>query len=420
MKTAVSNFIEKTKKHKTLVQNISYLSLLQIFNLLLPFITYPYLIRVLGKETYGKIVFVQAIMYYFVVFVNFGFNISVTKEISINRKHNRLLNQIASSIFIMKGMLFILVSIISILIVIYIPRLQSYQKLFFLTLWMCLYEFIFPVWFFQGIEKMKYITFINIIARSTFTILIFIFIKSQSDYLLVPTFNGVGAILAGAISSYILFFRYKIKFVIPKISMMKKLFTDGSQLLMTSITGIIKDKSNTIIIGFFLGMGDVALYDLADKVVNLFSNAFYTIGNALFPNYANNKNKNLLKKVLLISMLLSIAIYLLLLVTLPFIIRKLVSPSMVKAINVFSILGLLIILRNLSYITGTVVLISEGYIKEIVLNMILSALTYLILIGILYLIHFLNLFSIATALVISVLFEFLHRWYYCKRYNLLK
>jgi len=420
LKTAVSNFIEKTKKHKTLVQNISYLSLLQIFNLLLPFITYPYLIRVLGKETYGKIVFVQAIMYYFVVFVNFGFNISVTKEISINRKHNRLLNQIASSIFIMKGMLFILVSIISILIVIYIPRLQSYQKLFFLTLWMCLYEFIFPVWFFQGIEKMKYITFINIIARSTFTILIFIFIKSQSDYLLVPTFNGVGAILAGAISSYILFFRYKIKFVIPKISMMKKLFTDGSQLLMTSITGIIKDKSNTIIIGFFLGMGDVALYDLADKVVNLFSNAFYTIGNALFPNYANNKNKNLLKKVLLISMLLSIAIYLLLLVTLPFIIRKLVSPSMVKAINVFSILGLLIILRNLSYITGTVVLISEGYIKEIVLNMILSALTYLILIGILYLIHFLNLFSIATALVISVLFEFLHRWYYCKRYNLLK
>ena len=79
-----NSLITKIRSNKVLVQNFSYLSALQIFNLLIPLITYPYLIRVVGKETYGLVVFAQAIIGYLVILTDFGFNISATREVSVS------------------------------------------------------------------------------------------------------------------------------------------------------------------------------------------------------------------------------------------------------------------------------------------------------------------------------------------------
>ena len=81
-----------------LIRNFSYLSLLQVFNLILPLIVYPYLIRVLGKETYGLVVFAQSLVFYLVILVGFGFNISATKEVSIHRNDSKKLGEIVSSV----------------------------------------------------------------------------------------------------------------------------------------------------------------------------------------------------------------------------------------------------------------------------------------------------------------------------------
>jgi len=76
--------------------------------MLIPLLTYPYLIRVLGKETYGLVVFVQAIVAYMVILVGFGFNISATREISIHRENKEKLNEIVSSVLIVKSLFFFL------------------------------------------------------------------------------------------------------------------------------------------------------------------------------------------------------------------------------------------------------------------------------------------------------------------------
>ena len=91
MKKYISNLQGKAGRNKTLIQNFSYLSALRIFNMILPLITYPYLIRVLGKEIYGLVVFAQAIVNYLVMLVSFGFNISATKEVSVYRNDEKKL-----------------------------------------------------------------------------------------------------------------------------------------------------------------------------------------------------------------------------------------------------------------------------------------------------------------------------------------
>ena len=70
--------------------------------------------------------------------------------------------------------------------------MESYDRITF-----CSKRFWFvAVWFFQGIEKMKFVTLINVLAKVIFTVLVFIFIKSESDYLKVPIFNSLGFIVS--------------------------------------------------------------------------------------------------------------------------------------------------------------------------------------------------------------------------------
>lgn len=101
----IRKFSEYIYKYKTLVENFGYLTLLQICNLLIPLITYPYLINTLGKDLYGVIIYSQAIVSYLSIFVNWGFNISATKSISINRDNPKKVNEIASVVYLVKSFL---------------------------------------------------------------------------------------------------------------------------------------------------------------------------------------------------------------------------------------------------------------------------------------------------------------------------
>ena len=185
------------------IKNFGYLSALQLFTLFIPIIIYPYLIRVIGKEIWGEIVFAQVIISYASLFINFGFDVSATRDVSVNRDNPIELSKIVSSVFITK-LFFGLISTLSVILLINFIPFFSYHKLLYLyTFIFCLGDIFFPIYFFLGIEKMKYITFINLFTKLLFLLFVFIFVKDKSDYILVPLFNGLGAAIGGIIAMVI-------------------------------------------------------------------------------------------------------------------------------------------------------------------------------------------------------------------------
>ena len=83
MLNKINNLI---KSNKTVFENFTYLTLIQVVNLVVPFLIYPYLISVIGGENFGKVVYAQVVMIIISSFVNYGFNTIGVKRIAEERK----------------------------------------------------------------------------------------------------------------------------------------------------------------------------------------------------------------------------------------------------------------------------------------------------------------------------------------------
>lgn len=408
------------KRNKSLIENFGYLGLLQVFNLILPFVTYPYLIRVLGKELYGVIIFSQAITSFLAIMVNFGFNISATKDISSNRDNNRKLNEIVSSVLILKFVFFVISFCILFLLVLFYKKLDGYELLISLCMWICLYELVFPVWFFQGIEKMKYITIITVISRVSFTILIFIFVGSGDDYMRVPFFNGIGALMSGCIAFFIMYKYYNIRFTIPSVVSVFSCLKSSYALFLSNLVITIKDKASYIFIGNFIGVGATAEYDLAVKLKTIISMPVEIINQAIFPKVSRENNMALMKKVMVGTTAVMIVVSIIGILLSSYIVGILGGENMEQANIILRILLISIPIYSVSMFLSRNCINAKGRYGLLLQGMILTTLFYLSLVGVsVYLGLENSIISFAYITLIVYLFELFYRVFIVKKNKLL-
>ena len=258
-------------KYKMIISNFGYLSLVQMFNIVLPLVTYPYLLQVLGTETFGKVIFAQSIVAYFSIIIRFGFDVSATKDISIFRDNPNRLSQVFSSVIIVKALMWFLSFAFLLPMIFFIPEFTKDKWLYIFSFTICFNEFLFPQFFFQGMEQMKFITIINLISRCLFVVLIFVFVNNQNDYLIVPLLNGIGAFIGGVVAMCIVFYKFNVKFRIPSYIRIYFYFKQTIPLFTSQVVIGVKDKASTIFIGMFLGMHEVALFDIGLKFMNVLS-----------------------------------------------------------------------------------------------------------------------------------------------------
>ncbi len=414
IKTLHKRIQSTVKKNSTILKNFSYLSALQIFNLILPLRTYPYLIRVLGKEVYGIIVFAQAITSYFAKFINYGFNISATKDIAINQNNHRKKSEIISSVFILKGILFLLSLLILLAFMIFIPIIKNHYLLFLLTFHLCFYEFIFPQWYFQGIEKMKYIAIINFISRYSFVVLIFIFVNSKNDYFLVPAINGLGSLLAGILSLVTLVKIEKVRFFLPSIEKIKYHLKEGFPFFISTLSTQLYTNANKIFIGIFLNMQLVAMYDIAEKLFSIVRIPVILLGQSIYPKNVRDKNVPFIKKTALLMTLLMTSIYFFIFIFAGKIVLILGGENMTESTNIVRVLLFSIIPVTLGQFFCTQTLIPFGYKKQYTKILIQASIIYFISIGILYWSNTVSIYSFAGISILVQIYISIYSYYSIK------
>jgi len=253
-------------------------------------------VRVLGVEKFGLLSFATATIAYFQILTDYGFNLSATREVAINRDNKEKLNEIFNSVMIIKFCLLIISFLLLSVLVFSFEKFRQDWLVYYLSFGMVLGQVLFPVWFFQGMERMRYITILNVVAKGIFTIAIFVYVKSQSDYWKVPLLNSIGFLIAG-IASLILIYKY-FNIVAKKVSKTALLrqLQDGWHIFIANLTGNIYGQGTIFILGLLKTSETVGYYSIGEKILKAISSLVQPIAQAIFP-YLANKKKNELNKL---------------------------------------------------------------------------------------------------------------------------
>ena len=358
-----------TEDKKRLLSNFFSLSVLQGANYILPLITLPYLVRVLGPEKFGLIMFAQAFIQYFVILTDYGFNLSATREISIHRDNKEKISEIFSSVMFIKFVLFILALLIMTVIVFSFEKFKKEWLIYYLTFGMVLGQTLFPVWFFQGMERMKYITFLNITAKLIFTVSIFIFIHQVSDYIYVPLINSLGFLVAGVLSIYIIFKNFNVKFHFPKLTSIKIQLKEGWHIFISTVAISLYTVSNTFILGIFTNNTIVGYYSAAEKIIKAVQGLLTPISQTIYPyisklvKESKEKGIKFLQKITFLIGGISFILSLILFIFADLVVNFLLGNQYEESISVLRILAFLPFIIALNNIFGIQTMLTFNYKK---------------------------------------------------------
>lgn len=287
MKQKLKNLF-KNKDAKVLLENFISLSSLQVISMILPLITLPYVLRVLGFEYYGAIIFAASLIAYFKSITDFSFKYTATRDVAIFRESPKKLNIIYSKVLTIKTIFLVFSLILITIIVMSYPPFYEDRLIYILTAPMLLGHILFPDWFFQGIEQMKYITFLNIGIKLFFTVCIFIFIRTESDYWVYPLLNSLGYIGAGIVGQVLLLKKYNLKFLWLKPKLIKQTIKSNIPIFVNQFAPNLYNNTSIFLLGLLTNNIYVGIYSAIKTVVNLCITLIEILSRVFFP-FLNRK-----------------------------------------------------------------------------------------------------------------------------------
>lgn len=321
-------------------------------------ITLPYLVRILGPEKFGLVNFATAFCAYFALITDYGFTLSATKDISINRNNVDKVNSIYSSVMGIKIFLTITSAIIFTIIIFSFGIFSDELFLYLISFAGVIGTTFFPVWFFQGMEKMRYILFINISSRALTTSLIFVLVREQNDYLVLAALNALTLILVMIAGLYSVHKKFKTKFVFPSFESMKEQLKSGWSIFLSQVSINLYTSSNVFILGLFTNNTVVGYFTAADKIRSALQAMMNPLLQTVFP-YVNHLLSvsseafiNFNKKILRIALAGGITISLILFFFAADLVYLILGEGYSHSITVLKIIAWLPFLITFSNVTG--------------------------------------------------------------------
>ena len=287
----------KQKLKSPMAVNFISLVLLQGVNYLLPLISFPFLFRVLGVERWGLVTFGYSLMQYFVMFTDFGFNLSATKYISQHRSDPKAINDYLNSAMTGRFLLCLVSLLILLILIGGFDKFRTDALFYLLYFGIIIGNVMFPMWFFQGMENMKYITVFHIIAKSLSFIPFFIFIRKPEDYMLVPVCYSFGFVLAGLVSLYIVYAKMDMRWYWPTLKGLKEALRESSMYFLSRASTSLFTTSNSFLIGLVCGNTAVGYYSAAEKLYQAYNQLLTPFTGVLFPHIAKSRDVGFFKKI---------------------------------------------------------------------------------------------------------------------------
>jgi len=374
-----------------------------------PLITFPYLTRVLKPEMYGVVTFLTATISYFQIFIDFGFNLSVTKKIAERQNDYIYIGNILSNTLFAKLFLFIVSIVVYSILIPFIDIMRENILLCYLYILNVFVMIFLPDYLFRGIEQMQIITVRYVISKTISIMLIFTLVKNDKDVIYIPIIDIVGSLFAVILTwSQIKKLNIAVKFLNLRNSLIE--IKDAAIYFLSTFASIVFGATNTFILGIVAKTSiDIAFWGMSYKLISSAQSLYSPIVNSLYPRIAANKNFKIVKKVLIILMPLIIITSLLVYKFSDIVILIFAGEDYIEATPIFRALIPVLIFSFPAMVLGFPVLGNIGKAKETTFSTIISALFHIVGLFILALTRKFSILSVAILRSITELVLLLSR-----------
>lgn len=282
-----------------LVINTAMLYIMNIAKLIFPFLTLPYLTRVLSVEGYAMVSYVKSVMQYMQLTVDFGFMLSATASIVAAGEDKKQIGAIVSNTILAKLLLCGAAFAVLAGMTASIDLLRQnvlYVLLSFVTVALSV---LLVDYLFRGLEQMQEITFRFVTMKGIATLLTFVFVRSDADLLWIPVLDILGTVVS-LILVWLRVKRYEIPLCLPRLKTAWTQLREAFCFFLSDMATTAFGALNTVMIGILLPTAEIALWSVAMQIIAAVQVMMNPIVNAVYPEMVRTKSLRLLKKICLI------------------------------------------------------------------------------------------------------------------------
>jgi O-antigen/teichoic acid export membrane protein len=268
---------------RRLNSNLLALYLLQAANYLAPMATLPWLTRVLGADSYGQMGLTVALIAYAAIFIDYGFSLSATKKIAVNRDDRVTCSAIFWSTLASKGLLFIAAMAALLILTLVVPRFAELRGLILIGSLTLVGTVLTPIWYYQGIERMQSFASLSALARIVSIPLVFLCVTSPDDIAIAVLIQAGTYAVIGIATLLALIARREV--LSPNISFAqcRDAFKDGAVLFFANAGVSLYTAANIVILGVVSTNEQVGYFAGSMAIMRAVNGLMSPFAQALYP-----------------------------------------------------------------------------------------------------------------------------------------
>lgn len=418
---AEAALIFRAASRSSVAKNAASLYVIQFANYMLPLVTVPYLVRVLGPASYGTVAFGQSFIAYFALLVDYGFNLSATRRISVSRTDLAAVSRIACSVWSAKALLGLAGLGLLLTLTSLVPRLREAGLLLLILYGGVIGNVLFPTWLFQGMERMVFISIANLLARCLVVVGVFALIRTPQDYLLYAALTSFGSVAAGLIGAGLGLRMLEFKAAFPSWQGVREALAEGWAIFLSQASISLYTSGNAFILGLLTTPVVVGYYSAAEKIVKAVLGLLGPISQTAYPMFSRlasrSRDEALLwgKRMLYAMSAGGFVLSLLLFAGAPWVVRIVLGSSYGPSVGVMRVLAFLCFAIATNNVLGIQLMLGLGHDRAFMLTVFSAGMVNVLMA--LTLVPIWDAIGMAVGVLLTELFivgvelAFLHRRY---------
>ncbi len=243
-----------------------WLAGLQGANYLLPLFVWPYLMVVFGAEQFGVYSFGLSLAQYLMLLVDFGFNLTASKQIALAQSNTEETNRLFSATLCAKLLLLALSGLLALAISL-LPMYRIYRTVVWITWLMVVGNTFSLFWLFQGKGKVRLVSIVNTALKLLILPLTFVLVKTSAD-VNIAAWIQVAVFVGAGIVTVTLAYRMRLaRLVRVRWKDVKSQLRNSWSVFLSNAATSTYTALFVVILAYMVSADEVGKYAAAEKIV---------------------------------------------------------------------------------------------------------------------------------------------------------